>query len=139
MNEHINMNRATNSLSAISRTIRLGSVGSASLALIICIVGLNLVGCGRRESTGPTTQTAEEAAADPYNLRGLRAAFAKASPGLQVIIDETIGAVRAGERESAIRQFEAISQRKDITKEQKAALEEVIAKLRSASTPGTRR
>ncbi|MCX7722833.1 MAG: hypothetical protein N2379_07225, partial [Verrucomicrobiae bacterium] len=77
-------------------------------------------------------QTPEQAAADPFNLTGLRAAFANASPGLQVIVDEAIGSVRARDYASALRQFEGIAQRKDLTKEQKKAVEELIAKLRGA-------
>jgi len=107
--------------------------------LVFCIGVLGIVGCGKRESGTSAPQTPAEAAADPFNLTGVRNAFAKASPGLQVIIDEAMGSVRAGDYASAVRQFEAISQRKDLTQEQRKALEELIGKLRTAAPAGSRR
>lgn len=106
-----------------------------------CVVAVCVIGCRKGESgsAGQAVQTPEQAAADPFNLAGVRAAFAKASPGLQVIIDEALGSVRAGDYAGAVRQFEAISQRKDLTQEQRKALEELIAKLRAAGPGGLRR
>ncbi len=111
------------------------------IAWCACIVGvLVVVGCGKREpGTSTQPQTTEQAAADPFNLAGVRAAFAKASPGLQIIIDEALGSVRARDYAGALREFEAISQRKDLSKEQKKAVDELIAKLRSAAATGQRR
>jgi len=134
------MSRTTFSWGEIWRVSK--SVISLSLAgLVFVIVTVCLIGCGKGDSgtSGPSTGSAQHTASDPFNLTGVRNAFAKASPGLQVIIDEAMGSVRAGDYASAVRQFEAISQRKDLTQEQRKALEELIGKLRTAAPAGSRR
>lgn len=135
MNVYTGKNRSRCTMLCQWATRNAAVLANFLVVLVVCVVVLGLAGCGKGDTASSTQQTPAEAAADPFNLTGLRNAFAKASPGLQVIIDEAIGSVRAGDRASALRQFEALLQRKDITKEQKAALEEVVAKLRG--TPST--
>ena len=86
-------------------------------------------------AVGNATATAPNAAPgnpnEPVDLTHLKDAFATAKPFLKLGVEDTIELVHARDFASAADKFESLSKRPDINADQRQALNEVVAKLRS--------
>ncbi|GIX50114.1 MAG: hypothetical protein KatS3mg132_308 [Limisphaera sp.] len=129
--------------------------GAECLAAVTAALIAGLAsGCGRADDTAPSTApppvepeavalaqaapTAGPEAAVPPQTPGprslmdeerLRKAFADAPAAFHVFLEEALGVARTGNRAEAIEQFQKLLRHPQLTPEQRAAVQETLARL----------
>lgn len=87
--------------------------------------------CGCHKTEPTHTESAAAVAADPVDTTQLHEAFASATPGLKIYLDESLNLLRVRNFSEALEQFQKLSDNGTLTPAQKAAVTDMITKVQN--------
>ncbi len=103
-------------------------IGFRALLVMIALLPMCFVGCGKSDSV-PVQPSA--VSSDPIDTTELRKAFASASPGLRVYLDEALSLVRARNVGEAEGQFRKLLANPSLTAAQRTALADFVERMKT--------